>query len=43
LLKKHIDALQAAKSAINKNITDCVREIYGFCLRGGALQYMTVG
>ena len=42
LLKKHFAKLQSAKSPINKDITYCVREIYGFCLRGGALEGMTI-
>ena len=42
LLKKHLDKLQTSKNAFNNNIAQCVREIYGFCLRGGAVKYMTV-
>ena len=41
LSKKHLDNLRNAKS-LNNNVMKCVREIYGFCLRGGALSNMTV-
>lgn len=42
LLKKHLSKLQSAKRPVNKGIIDAVREIYGFCLRSGALENMTI-
>ena len=42
LLKKHLVKLQNAKRPVNQAISECVQEIYGFCLRGGALEYMTI-
>jgi hypothetical protein len=42
LLKKHFAKLRKIKCAFNDDIAKCVREIYGFCLRAGALKYMTV-
>ena len=42
LLKKHLDKLRIAKRTLNRSVISCVREIFGFCLRSGALKYMTV-
>jgi len=42
LLKKHLKKVRAAKGAVNLDVIDCVRELYGFCLRSGALEQMTV-
>lgn len=42
LLQKHLPALRSSKCALNTDIIECVREIYGFCLRCGALEYMTI-
>lgn len=43
LIKKHLAKLRKEKSEFSEAIASCVREVYGFCLRGGALKYMTVG
>lgn len=43
LIKKHLEKLRSSKECINDDISECVREIYGFCLRGGALAHMTIG
>jgi hypothetical protein len=42
LFKKHLEKLQSSKRVLNKDIAKCVQEIYGFCLRSGALKYMTI-
>lgn len=42
LMKKHWNKLQKASRPINNDILSCVREVYGFCLRSGALAGMTV-
>lgn len=42
LLQKHIEKLRASKRVVNTDIIKCVRELYGFCLRCGVLQYMTI-
>ena len=41
LTEKHLENLSKAK-ALNNSVMDAVREVYGFCLRGGALINMTV-
>lgn len=43
LIQKHLVKLRSSNTCFNENIADCVREIYGFCLRGGALAHMTIG
>ena len=43
LIKKNLDMLRSSKECISDDIAECVREIYGFCLRGGALVHMTIG
>jgi hypothetical protein len=42
LLKKHLNKLRSAKSVINNDIIKCVREVYGFCLRSGIMEHMTI-
>lgn len=42
LMKKHWVKLQKASRPINNDIIACVRKVYGFCLRSGALEGMTV-
>lgn len=42
LLKPHFDQIKTAGHPVNKDIKEGVRKIYGFCLRAGALEYMTV-
>jgi len=42
LFKNYLNNLKKSRTPINKNIMDCAREIYGFCLRGGALINMEV-
>ena len=42
LLKKYFKKLQTAKSEITVNTIKCAREVYGFCLRGGALENMHI-
>lgn len=42
LLKKHLVKIRSAKRPANKVILECVREIFGFCLRSGALEFMTI-
>ena len=41
LSKKHMNNLRKAKT-LNNNVIKCVREIYGFCLRSGAMTNMTM-
>ena len=41
LTKKHLENLSKAK-ALNNSVMEAAREIYGFCLRAGALINMTV-
>lgn len=43
LVKKHLTNLRKEKLEFSENISNCVREVYGFCLRAGSLKYMTVG
>ena len=42
LLKKHWSALKTSKRALNNDIAECAREVYGFCLRSGIMEYMTI-
>lgn len=42
LLKKHLTKLQSAKDIFNNDIIECTREVFGFCLRAGVLEYMTI-
>lgn len=42
LLKPHLDKLQAEQQAVTPEVTECVRKVIGFCLRSGALEYMTI-
>ena len=42
LLKKHLDKLRSAKKVLNNDIIKCVREIYGFYLRSGIMERMTI-
>lgn len=42
LFKRDLDALRRAKLPLTKTISECARQIYGFCLRSGVMQYMTV-
>lgn len=42
LLNKHWDKLKTSKRSLNDGIAECAREVYGFCLRSGILEYMTV-
>ncbi len=42
LLQKHLVKLRGAKRPLNKAVNAAVCELYGFCLRGGALENMTI-
>lgn len=42
LFKKDWDALHRAKLPLTKTIIECACRVYGFCLRSGVMQYMTV-
>lgn len=42
LFKQYFTKLQESESVFNNDIIECVRIVYGFCLRGGAVQYMTI-
>ena len=42
LFKKDLDALRRAKLPLTKTISECARQVYGFCLRSGVMQYMNV-
>ena len=42
LLEKHLNKLRSAKSVVNSDIIKSVREVYGFCLRSGIMEYMTI-
>ena len=37
LVAKHIEALKTQNTVLTKEVAEGVREIYGFCLRNGAL------
>ena len=41
LLKKHLEKVHLSKRELNNNIINCVKEMYGFCLRAGILEYVT--
>lgn len=41
VLKKHLEKVRLSKRELNNNIINCVKEIYGFCLRAGILEYVT--
>ena len=42
LLQKHLPKLRSSKRVITADIIKCVREIYGFCLRSGVLEHITI-
>ncbi|WP_440993571.1 hypothetical protein [Cysteiniphilum litorale] len=42
LSQKHLAQMRKSKLPLTNNTMECVRKIYGLCLRGGALSNMTV-
>lgn len=42
LVRKQMKKLRAKKEVLDEEISECVREIYGFCLSAGLLKNMTV-
>lgn len=43
LFQKHLSKIRASDLKCDESIVECVREIYGFCLRGAAIAHMTIG
>ncbi|WP_440682914.1 hypothetical protein [Cysteiniphilum halobium] len=42
LSQPYLAQLRNAQSAIDENVLQCVRKVYGLCLRGGALSHITI-
>lgn len=42
LFKDDLETLRRSKLPLTKTISECARKIYGFCLRSGVMQYMSV-
>lgn len=43
LFQKHLSKVRGSDMKCDDSIVECVREIYGFCLRSGAMAHMTIG